>query len=92
MGQHIGSGGAFVGAGRPPEADQAFRAFEAELDAPSQAIERQNVGGRESFGDKRGHQDHPVRGFERSLGDLMTMLARLSPRLPPRGLGGLSGL
>ena len=62
MGQDVGSGGAFVSAGRSLQADQALQALEAELDPPSEAIKSENVGGREGLGRKRGHQDHPVRG------------------------------
>ena len=92
MGQDVRSGGAFVSAWRSLEADQALQALEAELDPPSEAIKSENVGGREGLGGKRGHHDHPVRGGERSFGNLMALLSRLSARHPSRGLGGLPGL
>lgn len=92
MGQDVRSGGAFVSSGRSLQADQALQALEAELDPPSEAIESENVGGREGLGRKRGHQDHPLRGGERSFGNLMALLSRLSRRHPPRGLGAMPGL
>ena len=92
MGQDVRSGGALIGAGRPFEADQALQALEAEFDPPSQAIKSENVGGREVLGRERGHQDHPLRGGERSFRNLVALLSRLSARHPPRGLGGLPGL
>jgi len=91
MGQEIRLGGAFVGAWRAFQADQAFQALEGEFDPPSQAIEGKNVGGREVLGSERGHQDHPLRGGEGSFGDLMAPLSRLSARRRSRGFGGLSG-
>ena len=45
MGQGVGSGGALVEAWRTLQADQALQALEAEFDAPSQAIECENIGG-----------------------------------------------
>src|SRR5271167_3900958 len=92
MGQDVRSGGAFVSAGRSLQADQALQALEAELDPPSEAIKSENVSGREVLWRKRGHQDHPLRGGERSFGNLMALLSRLSARRPPRGLGSLPGL
>ena len=91
MGQQIGLGGAFVGAWRSFQADQAFQALEGEFDPPSQAIKGKNVGGREIPGSERGHKDHPLRGGESSFGDLMAPLSRLSPRRPPRRFGGFLG-
>src|SRR5580658_538378 len=92
MGQDVRSGGAFVSTGRSLQADQALQALEAEFDPPSQAIQSENVGGLEGLGRKRGHQDHPLRSGERSFGNLMALLSRLSPRHPSRGLSGLPGL
>src|SRR5205085_5109152 len=43
VGQHIRSGGAFVDSWRSLQADQAFQPFEAEFDAPSQAIEGKHI-------------------------------------------------
>ena len=92
MGQNVRSGGAFVSAGRSLEADQALQALEAKLDPPSQAIERENVGGCERLGRQRGHQDHPVRGVKRPLGNLVAVFSRVEPRLAPRLRGRLRRL
>ena len=49
MRQHLRSGRALVGARRALQADQTFQPLEAELDAPSQAVEGEDIGGRESL-------------------------------------------
>ena len=91
IGRRVRLGGALVGAGQSFEADQSARRLKPGVDPPSQAIKRKDVGEREGLGRKRGHEDHPLRRSERSLGDLMTMLSCFSARLPPRGFGGLPG-
>ena len=45
--EDVRSGGPFVRSRRTLQADQAFQSLEAEFDAPAQAIERENVIGRE---------------------------------------------
>src|SRR5262245_66380397 len=50
MRKQIRLGGAFVGPRRSFQADQAFEAFEAEFDAPSEPIERQDIGRGKSSG------------------------------------------
>ena len=92
MGQQIGSGGAFVGAWRSLQTDQAFQALEPQFDPPSQAIKRKNVGGREGLRRQRGDENHPLCGGERPFGNLIAILARLSAGGAARGFGGLPGL
>lgn len=88
MGQDIGLGGALVEAWRPSEPDQAFQALESELDAPAQTVEGKDILGREVFGRERRRQDDPFRRRQRSVGNPMTMLARLPARPSPRRFGG----
>lgn len=52
MRKQIRLGGAFVGPWRSFQADQAFEAFEAEFDAPSEPIEHQDIGRGKSRGRK----------------------------------------
>jgi hypothetical protein len=47
MSQNIGPGGLFVRTRRTLQSDQAFEALEGEFDAPAQAIQGENIGGRE---------------------------------------------
>jgi hypothetical protein len=67
MCQDIGSGGAFVAARWPLQADQAFEALDAEFDAPAQAIESKDIGRGEGLGCERGDQDDPFGGGEGAL-------------------------
>ena len=73
MCQHIGPGGTRVSTRRSLEANQAFQPPEGEFDAPSQAIESENVMGCELRGRERGHQDYPVCSCERVLGELIAL-------------------
>src|SRR3979409_2207408 len=43
MNQNVGSGGTFVETWWPFETDQALQTFEAEFDAPSQAVEVEDI-------------------------------------------------
>src|ERR1700704_4487678 len=92
MSQHIGSGGAFVHPGRTLQADQTFQALEAELDAPAQPIEGEDIGGGEGLWVERGNEDHPVRRREGALRYLMSTAPSVLPCLAPGGLSRLSRL
>src|SRR6478752_5897916 len=75
MSQDIGPGGALVGAGWSLQADEALKAFEAQLDAPAQAIEGEDVHGGESIWRQRGDENDPVGGSECGSGYAMTAFA-----------------
>src|SRR5215204_6207750 len=92
MCQHIRPGGALIDTWWSFQANQAFQALEAKLDAPSQAIEGENIGGRELLGAKRGHDNNPICRGERSLRDMVAFPLRVSARLAARGRGGLHRL
>src|SRR6266436_297629 len=92
MSQHMRSRGAFVGSGWPLQADQALQPLEGELNPPSQAIESQNISGGIIFRLERGYQDHPIRGVERLLRELVASLLCASARLAPRNGGSLRRL
>ena len=47
MSQNIGPGGLFVRTRRTLQSDQTFETLEGEFDAPAQAIQGENIGGRE---------------------------------------------
>ena len=87
MRQHISSGRALLSARRSPQADQAFEAFEGQLDPPAQAVERQDLGGGKVLGGERGDQQHPVGGGQRGWRDLVPAPLRL-PARPAAGRGG----
>src|SRR5262249_49595676 len=70
MGQHVRSGGAFGDARWSFQTNHAFQPLEAEFNAPSQAIESEDIGGGEFVAVQRGHDDHPIRGDERFPGEL----------------------
>src|SRR5882724_77702 len=84
MGQNVRSGRALIDPWWSLQADQALQALEAEFDPPSQTIECENIGGCKLCRLERGHQDHPIRGVERSLGKLMASALRGPTRLASR--------
>ena len=90
--QQVRSGRAFINARGTFQAEQALQALEPELDAPAQTIESEHIGGRELLRRERSHQDHPICGFERLLGELMTFPLCISMRLASRARGGLCRL
>src|SRR5215475_6676295 len=71
MNQDVRSGGTFIKTRRPFEADQALQAFEAEFDAPSQAVEVQHIFSRERVWWEGGQQNDPVSGLKGFFGNLI---------------------
>src|SRR6185312_10821251 len=90
MSQDIGPGGALVGAGWSLQADEALKAFEAQFDAPTQAIEGEDVLGGESIWRQRGDENDPVGGSECGPGYAMTAFASRQASLAS-GFGGCCG-
>src|SRR5229473_3537825 len=89
MSQNMRSGGAFVGSWWSLQADQALQPLEAEFNAPSQAIEGENISRRKVFRLERGYQDHPIRGVERLLRELVASPLCVPVRPASRGGGSL---
>src|SRR4051812_21574542 len=92
MNQDVRSGGTFVETWRSFEADHALETFEAELDAPSQTVEVENIFRREVVGRERGQQNDPVGRLKGSFGNLIAFPLRIPSGLAACFCGGRFGL
>ena len=81
MSQDVRSGGAFIGPWRSLQPDQTFQSFEAELDAPAQPIEGQDISRGEAIGSERSDQNDPFGRGQSAVGYLMPACARGLVRL-----------